>query len=211
MSIVPVDWNVVVPGAWNIAILTPEGIAKRLFQLESNKLVEIQVPLEQQAPIRVVYNDITVVPSNSRLVIAPNDPTPDGLDKAASICIQGIQSLPETPMNAAGINLRFKIDSLPEELLELLTMSLDEKLSDANYSIVGKVMKRSITWNEGILNIEIHQSEDISGFLLFNFHRSSTKVEELTTWLSRSSGMITLTKELLNSMFNLKLEGDDDE
>ncbi len=42
----PFDWNVVIIGSWNPAILTPQGITTRLLQLEAGTPVEVQVSLD---------------------------------------------------------------------------------------------------------------------------------------------------------------------
>jgi hypothetical protein len=53
MPLKPYDWNVVVLGHWNQAILTPQGIAERLFQLPSETEIGIEVPMDAIGPFRV--------------------------------------------------------------------------------------------------------------------------------------------------------------
>ncbi|MET0110029.1 MAG: hypothetical protein ABW084_14095 [Candidatus Thiodiazotropha sp.] len=83
----PIDWNIVVVGAWNVAILTPEGIARRLFNLEPGTPIEVQVAMDVGAPIRVRHDNIIVQPSPTSLVITP---------QAHYINIAAVRSLKDT-------------------------------------------------------------------------------------------------------------------
>ena len=49
MPLEPYDWNVVLLGHWNRAILTPQGISERLFQLLSETEIGIEVPMTPSA------------------------------------------------------------------------------------------------------------------------------------------------------------------
>lgn len=107
MSGAPFDWNVVVVGAWNPAILTPLGIAKRLFGRDDAP-IQVMVSVDGLAPIQVRYEGLVVVPSNSKLVVSPVEPSPSALVEAAQVACKAINSLPDTPFLAAGVNLRYR-------------------------------------------------------------------------------------------------------
>ena len=53
MLLEPGDWNVVIVGHWNRAILTPQGIATRLLQLPPETEIGIEVPMDAIGPYRV--------------------------------------------------------------------------------------------------------------------------------------------------------------
>ncbi|MBN2373783.1 hypothetical protein JXL19_08350 [bacterium] len=88
MGLNPYDWNVVVAGYWNRAILTPAGIARRLFGLEPNIPVMIEVPIDGLAPYRVTHEDLTVTAVMGRLTIYANTPSFKILDSARAIAIR---------------------------------------------------------------------------------------------------------------------------
>ena len=200
----PFDWNVVVTGAWNTAILTPNGIASRLFGLPPETPVEVLVPLDRQDPIRVVHDGMTVVPSSNRLVVAPINCTAQGLGKASKLAIKAIQSLPETPTTAAGINVRYRFDSLPDELIKIGSSGLDDRLAETDQKILAKTLRRSLAWKAGLLNIEVHEGQDASGFLIFNFHRESTKGRDLEEWLGQVESMTTSIEGMLQRTLKVK-------
>jgi hypothetical protein len=53
MALSPERWSVVIIGRWNRAILTPAGIAKRVFGEPETKLMDVEVPLDGLSPYRV--------------------------------------------------------------------------------------------------------------------------------------------------------------
>ncbi len=196
----PVDWNIVVAGAWNVAILTPEGIATRLFELEPNTPIEVQVAVDVRAPIRVKYEDILIQPSPTSLVITPQDPTPEQLEKSVIIAKRALENLPETPFSAVGLNLRFLFEEIPDSLIEAGKSVIDEKLPDAGLEIREKMLKRKIVWQDGELNLDIVEREDSSALIVFNYHKSSNSPEGLIDWLGAHAEMLkncTMIRESL--------------
>src|ERR1051326_5820594 len=104
------EWTVVVVGAWNRAILTPSGVARHLFGLEGEPVVQVELPLEYQGPIKISYGSLTVVPATDRIIVEMGDATYDNLGAACEIARRALEGLPETPVRAAGINLRYRTD-----------------------------------------------------------------------------------------------------
>lgn len=181
MNLIGYDWNVVVIGFWNPAILTPEGIARRLFGLEKGTPIAIEVPIEGLAPYRVKHDDLIVTAETGRLAVSPNAPNYVLLDRARGIAVRAIEALPETPVTATGFNIRVSLESPPEALFRALTPSLDALLSDADFSIEARLLHRALKCGEGILNLSIEQRDKLS--VQLNFHRQSTKGTELVSWL----------------------------
>src|SRR6516165_8300462 len=69
MPLVPCEWNVVVMGRWNRAILTPQGIATRLFQLPLNTSIGVEVPMDGIGPYRVSHDRLVVMVSEAWLIV----------------------------------------------------------------------------------------------------------------------------------------------
>lgn len=127
----PFDWNVVVVGAWNVAILTPGGVAKRLFRLPPGTPVEVQVPLDApHAPMQVKRGGmvVAVAPSGMQLTVGPEQSAFSGLQEAAEIAARAIEDLPETPVRAAGVNIRYRFDSIPDQLQSAIGAPIDNLL-----------------------------------------------------------------------------------
>ena len=71
MGLQPADWSVVILGRWNRAILTPNGIAKRLFKLAEAKQVLVAVPLDGVSPYMVRHptQQIVAMTDEGRLLV----------------------------------------------------------------------------------------------------------------------------------------------
>ena len=64
MQAIPVNWNVVVAAAWNLAILTPDGIRKRLLELDASTPIQVEVALDTPQSFRVIHDGMIIVPSS---------------------------------------------------------------------------------------------------------------------------------------------------
>jgi len=190
MAIEKFDWNVVVIGYWNPAILTPRGIARRLFALEEGTPVMVEVPMDGLAPHRVRHEGMIVTAEGGRLSIMTEDQTLPELARAKGLATRAIRNLPETPLTAAGYNLRFRVDDPPGALLDATATTLDNSLSDAEFQIAQRTIRRSLEYHDGRLNLEITQTGEAETRVEFNFHRQCSEVDGLCSWLEMADDTI---------------------
>jgi hypothetical protein len=174
MRIEPIDWNVVVLGFWNRAILTPAGIGRRLFHVEEGTPLQVEIPLEGLAPHRVRHEGLIVTAESGRLVVATESPDFPSLEHAMAVAATAIDGLPETPLSAAGFNTRYHIHEPPNDLTTACMMSLDHRISEADLTICGRQVHRAVKFREGLLNLEIRDDTVVKVSL--NFHLGSTSV-----------------------------------
>lgn len=200
MGLQATEWNAVVIGAWNVAILTPDGICKRLFGLPENTPVDIQVALDKPGYFRVAHNGVVVTPNRGVLDIAAESPSNEALAAACEVAVRAISDLPETPFLAAGINLRYQNDDLPEELLALIEVGLDNAFSDAGYEIGSRSIARTLRMNPGVINVELRLDAATAGKIVLNFHLDSTDKDALITWLNRVGEFCQTGNQLLAAL-----------
>lgn len=198
MATLPFEWNVVIMGSWNEAILTPDGIRKRLFQLPDGTPVDVQVAVDRPVPHRVHYDGLIVTPSSSALIISVHQCDSQSLQKACALAKNALLSLPETPLTAAGINIRYQIEELPDELLQLIETPIDGTFSDSGYVIKKRRTHRSLEFQPGEINIELSQEQTTAGEVLLNFHLDSQELVRVQEWLSRSEEFSAKALELLS-------------
>jgi hypothetical protein len=98
-----------------------------------------------------------------------------------------------------------------DQVIGILKSSIDEKLVDAEYKISEQKISRSVSWNGGVLNIELHERPDSSAQVLLNFHRSSSDSAELKAWVERCAEMVKTAKTLLQETLGLTIKDDTDE
>ena len=184
MALEAFDWNVVVVGYWNPAILTPGGIGKRLFGLEKGTPIAVEVPIDGLAPYRIRHGGLTVTAELGRLALVADTPSLARLDLARGVASRAIESLPETPLTACGFNVRFKMADLPAKVLTGTRAVLDDWLSDADFKITSRAVLRSIEFQDGILNLAVRQISDAETHVEFNFDRQTHEVAALRAWLA---------------------------
>jgi hypothetical protein len=201
MSIIPIEWNVVVIGYWNRAILTPSGIATKLFGLDAGTPVSVLIAIDTLAPHLVKHHGITVIAGSDRLTVQPDKCEFQELQKAKEIADRALEKLPETPVVAAGINVKYACRE-PVEALQRLTQHewWDKQLSDSQYEIVGRSLSRSLKWKEGQINLSVTEEADGATEILFNFHRAGGVALELMSWLSTS--IIEIESEVKRLLFD---------
>ena len=187
MNFKPFDWNVVVRGAWNRAILTPHGIKRLVFDLPKGTSVAVEVALDAPgSPQRVRYEGIVVSVVPGSLVIEPDPCDYDLLDRARQCACRAMTELPRTPFSAAGFNIRYRFEEPPSALLRTIQCDVDRIVSDLELKIVGRKLYRTLDWQDGEINLEIDADKEGAVALVLNFHKGSEEHEVLMAWLSLS-------------------------
>lgn len=197
MSFRPFNWNVVVLGAWNRAIFTPQWIAEFLFEVPKNRPVEVEVPLSVPTPPKVKHEGIAVSVGAGVLEVSA-EPCDFGTLERACICAcRALTELPRTPVTAAGFNLRYRSDEAPRELLDAVACGIDDAISDAELQIVRRDVTRRLVWGTGVINAEIEVDESGSTSISLNFHKNSGEHSELKSWLETPMGDVQAHAEVL--------------
>lgn len=211
MSGIPSEWNVVVVGAWNLAIFTPAWIAQHLFLAGPDTPVNVQVAFDHAAPMQVAFQDLTVVPSENRLAVVPHRADAVTLARAATVASRALKELPVTPIRAAGINFRYRFHKVPEELQAVLRSGIDEQLHALEHDVRGRGLRRTLSWNGGTLNLSVDEDENLAARVGLNFDRQSADREQLYKWLGLCSEMAVEANKIVNETLNLTMEGNGDE
>ena len=171
-------------GAWNPAILTPNGIRRRLFKLENEIPIAIEVNLDEPQQYRVVHQDIGVVVTKDQVTVDLRSISPQGLQRAAEVVVNAIESLEQTPLRAAGVNLRYVGDRFDASLREKLRSPLDDLL-EGQHLTIASATKRSLEMKPGLLNLDLREETE-RVVVEFNFHLGSTEGSALCSWLRRN-------------------------
>lgn len=181
-----VDWNIVVLGHWNRAILTPNWIAEKVFGLAAGTPIDVLVPLDGFAPFQVQHAGLIVVPAPSQLLFQLGAPTRDLLAKAAECATRSISALPQTPLRACGVNLRFGAPAAPEALTTRTRCSTEQLLSDSGYEIQVRRRGETVSFRGGAANVIVDIPTAGPVTLNVNFERQSTSNDDLLGWLGHA-------------------------
>ncbi len=196
----PENWNIIISGAWNLAILTPDGIRKRLFRLPEGTPLQLEIAIDQPGLFRVIHDGVIVAPSSQLLEVVVQTHDLASLEKASHIGQTALKALPETPVAAAGVNIRYAVKALPDELMDLLKTPIDDAYSDEGFTIEGALTRRSLAHAPGVVNVEISQGREGAGTVLMNFHCASSSSDELCQWLTKVSEFWEVAQRILTVM-----------
>ena len=181
----PFDWNVVVAGAWNRALLTPAWLQKRVFK-QPDATIELFLPVEFPAPPRVKLGEMTIEVSTSAFLVGATACNYDSLASAQKLATNALDALGETPISGVGINIRYRIGNLVELTLQRTKAEFDRRLGDSMLVVKEKSLQRTISHDAGVLNLTLSEDETAKGTVLFNFHRGTTEVAAAKEWLEMS-------------------------
>ena len=208
VPLTPKEWSAVVVGRWNRAILTPSGIAKRLFHLEEGTPVAVFVAIDALDPPQVKHEGFSVVAGWDRLIVQPETCDFEGLQKAMAIACRAMENLPETPVIAAGMNVKYNSSEALEALQQITRHEWwDAQLSDRRYEIAGRSLIRALKWSEGQINFSVAEEPTGAFLVQLNFHRESTSVDDLKKWVSTPISEINdQVKQVLFDCMQIKPE-----
>jgi hypothetical protein len=210
MELEAFSWNVVIVGYWNRAILTPKGVAQRLFELPEGSGIEVFIPVDLLESHKVKHGGIIVKVDDRQLFIETETPSYETINRAMQIGCRALQKLPETPVLAAGFNIRYKIKECPSFLDEITASSLDAKLSDIGCEIVSKALVRRVHLKDdllkkGILTLSVQKDEKGAIKIELNFHRDSKLTKDLIEWLSISAENLEEQVSSVLSQINVEI------
>jgi hypothetical protein len=184
MKIVDGTCSFIIVGKWNRHILTPEWVAKNVFQTEK---LEIQFPINQpDLPPRYKSSDnILFIPAVNRCQFIAQEPYDDGmLGKICRYVKSLVSILAYTPISGFGINFVFEEKSENFKQLELFRLFDNDEIIKKKYSAKVIDIKRQFQLDaNNLLNFGISYKQDRVAFD-FNFHYNATtpaEIEALTT------------------------------
>lgn len=206
MEVTPEDWNAVVAARWNPAILTPDGIAQRVFGLAEGVPVEVEIPLDLSGPPRVRHNGLLVAVDRGRLVVTPERPQFDELRRAGLAASAAVRSLPETPFLATGLNVKYRVRDPPGDFLDLLRAPVEDAISDAGQKIIGRTFRWQLAYGEGAVNLEASEQPASGWLVTLNFHCDTRNAGSAQSWLAVDADSVkSQTKIMIEDILHLRL------
>lgn len=202
-------FNVIVVGAWNPAIFSPEWAKEHLAQDKTlDVILAIPMPLTSRPP-RLTVEGVNLYPSEAALMVDCVEYNDAAIDACASKFQKVAELLPHTPVNAVGINFRFWGDlDDSEELANLFTFSDAGKIDSAKFCLSGALIKRAFKLSDStILNLSLDTS---FGNLRveFNFHTDIRLISEAAVKTSSEQIRMARDKALLflHDVYGIELD-----
>lgn len=202
-------WNVILAGFWNRLIFTPEWVSERIFH---HKAIETYVALLPVLPIVFSDKTVSMEASLARLVFRPADSARDALARAESMAREVLRALPETPVQAVGVNFSYVEDFPPDHLTSIFSDKDPTDLRTMGWEIQERKLTRQLTRGDDTLNLTMTYDGKAVTFDL-NFHSEATTNDAAQKAVrdGRVVALKNLGLEVLQVIYRLKLEEDGDD
>lgn len=205
------EYSIVVLGAWNPSIFSPEWIEKYLIGEEEAVDIQIAFPLDDAtAPRKISFKDISLFPGRRKMDLIPDVPSKDNLEYCASVLTKLFDLLPHTPVSGFGINFGFLENNLSQQLSDLFDLS-DEISLIANYipkssSIARKIVKEHENYS---INLTFSEANgNISVKINFHFDITSTSRGKEVLEANVVENCFNEALELLNGVYGIAVDQD---
>lgn len=201
------NWTIVVAGAWNAQIFSPEWVGSNLLDAQ-----EFEIHLVFQGSnvfSSFVTQDIIFNPSSTQIICGVKNTSDAVLVRVEDLMVQALKILPYTPINAVGINFGFDDDIPSKELVNLFDFSDNFKLSDLNYLVTESQIIRQIDLGDRTLNLRQTLSSDSSkgAKTHINFHKDVSNAEQAGDWLK---GKVLDSKKaaykIVNDVYGIEIQ-----
>lgn len=164
--------SLVIIGAWNPAILSPEWLVKEVYKKPEGEQLPVTMEFASipGMPPRFTIMDTRFIPNIDKLVISPHVFSKEALASIEEKAITILETLPHTPIAGFGENIGFTETNPTPEQLQLFR--LNDNLAERFHITVENVsttIKTSLKLNGCILNLS-HQFSNGELKINFNFH-----------------------------------------
>lgn len=179
MKLVPNGVNIVLAGAWNPAILTPDWVLAEGLEIPKGQstVVEALIPagpgLASEHP-RYTMPGFAYQCRPEALIVVPKEQTPEAMRAVEEVVARIVRKLSHTPIAGLGHNFEFREENPAASALEALTTSQHD-LVDAAAGWESKGSRVQSSFAKGAATVNI--SRAWSGARLdvkFNFHYQIT-------------------------------------
>lgn len=149
--------TLVLVGAWNPAILSPNWIAREVmgFAADRNFDVNVEFPFGKIAagqPVRMSFEGITVLAAPDKLMFFLSDggQVQKSIGTAAAI----LRLLPHTPITAFGFNFSFLAEKPSQKLLDTFgDNDSSQAFEDPDATLVTQGWKQTVKTNNHLVNV----------------------------------------------------------
>ena len=165
---------VVVVGAWNRAIFSPEWVQKRLFS-EGERL---QAEIGFLPPLLQYSTDLVALSIDGpQLRVVPLKASNDAFEEAERVALAVLEKLGETPLAGMGVNFGFDVSAPTEMLRQLLEHADRAALQHLGAELISSSLTRTFSLEGRTLNLIITKN-DGPWRLDFNHHTALSTAEE---------------------------------
>ena len=194
--------TIVIAGAFNPAIFTPEWIAAVLHEMPEGSDVEgLLVADTGRQSVRTYINGVGIAIEGERLTVAWESLDGQSNDVAEKLVRRVAESLPHTPSNGVGVNFHFETTDFDAAVVDKLKMNDDPAQIGV---VLQSDLKSKIQLESCILNFGRTILND--NFIAeFNYHHDIKSIQEIEVIFNgaKVSELFEQSKGILENFYGL--------
>lgn len=201
MKLLSEKTTLVIAGAWNPAIITPQWIGKNILNIPEGTSFQVGMDLPIQGlggSPRFTFSDLSYTPTPDTLTFyfSPEHPA-----KTIEVARTILETLPHTPIVALGINFSFSVDPGSGELKNSTAWSAaicDLLTDDDSAKIVTQSWQLGLKTLNHLMNV-IYQSSAEAATISVNHHYETEGTADRAAQILRQENLYTTLLNLTQS------------
>jgi len=206
----PEGWNIILAGFWNRLIFTPEWVAERVYRHANFETYVALLPV-----LPIVFNDkvVRMEASPARLLFRPMKLEDDeGLARAEQMAREVLKALPETPVQAVGMNFSYVEDFPPDYLAAVFNDNDPRDLGTMGWETKERKLTRRLTKGGDTLNLTMtYDGKSVTFDLNYHADASTNEAARRAVNEGRAAALRSQGLELIQGAYQLEMEGGDDD
>lgn len=204
------QFSIIIIGAWNPSIFSPEWIKENLLGGEEAD-IEIAFAIDDAtAPRKISFNNLNLFPGRKQLRISPSEATKEGLDSCAKIAVKIMTFLKHTPVRDFGINFGFD-EANPPAKLESIFLTEEKGKIFESYNVKDEILTRGFKKPDNdkyLINLALRARPDGNFNLKYNFHYTNLGLQGCFNILSDNASNKNYEEaiEISQSIYDLNIE-----
>ena len=168
MKPIVTEWTIVTVGSWNLAILSPDWFARKVF---GTNQIEVELVLENLSPrLRFLHQSVIVIPRTDRVIFGVREATDRALQLAEQAADRLLSELPVTPISAIGINFGFSIEDPSTDLATVFRFTDLQHFADQELVIDEASIARRMVHDLRTFNFTMILGQDGQVTFKTNYH-----------------------------------------
>ncbi|MCP4137354.1 MAG: hypothetical protein GY754_40680 [bacterium] len=172
--------NIIILGAWNTAILSPNWLKEQFPDIIDDKTVKIEAGFGINSNFVFHIDNIKIIPSANRLIFVAKSGEEPTYKKIKALATGIIELLPHTPIISVGHNIAYNIQDHNIKIFTDAILNNENNFYETNLDqeLVARNIKHSIAAEKHLLNIEYKIEREIK-IINLNFHYDINSFEML--------------------------------
>lgn len=167
--------TLILAGAWNPAILSPNWIGRHILGLPPGNAFQVGMLLPVQGQggsPRFTFEGLSITPGQDALIFHLNPEDGVIVAKSFDVAKRILEMLPHTPVAAMGVNFAYQVDPLEGELSKTVSWSdsiSDLLVDDPDATVLNRQWQIGIAAMDHMVNVG-YRSDAQGGAISVNHH-----------------------------------------